>query len=233
MSSGLEHQECTESLGAYILGALPDEEAARVQRHLGVCQDCRAQFEWLRVAADALPASVSPVEPPEDLRVRIMEIVNAEADLLEAAGAAADRPAPTRRTSRWSWLTGRTLLPVGALALGAAVLAAVVVLVTGGGSDLRMFPSQMSGPGTATLAVRGTEARLIVSGLRLPPAGHVDELWVKHGSAAPRPAGTFVLRSGSVALERPVRPGDTVLVTVEPGHGTRAPTTTPFLVARA
>jgi hypothetical protein len=72
-----------------------------------------------------------------------------------------------------------------------------------------------------------------VSGLPAPAADHVDELWVKpRGAAAPRPAGTFVVQAGSVKLSLPVRSGDRVLVTVEPGRGGPAPTTTPILLAR-
>jgi anti-sigma-K factor RskA len=231
VSSNLEHQECTEALGAYVLGALPEQEGARVQRHIGQCRECRAQFEWLRVAADALPASVAPVEPPPELKARVMNIVYAEADVLQAAGAAADRPPQTRRASRWSWLTGRRLRPVGALALGAAAVAAIVVVVAGG-SSTRTVQVSMAGPGHASLVLSGTHAQLVVQDIARPPGGHVDELWVKHGTAAPQPAGTFVLRSGTVTLQRSVASGDTVLVTVEPGQGTRAPTTTPFLVAR-
>jgi hypothetical protein len=59
----------------------------------------------------------------------------------------------------------------------------------------------------------------------------VDELWVKRGSAPPEPAGTFVVESGSVVLGRPVRRGDLVLVTTEPGRGTAFPTTRPFISA--
>jgi hypothetical protein len=55
---------------------------------------------------------------------------------------------------------------------------------------------------------------------------------VQRGSGAPVPAGTFVVHSGSVEVARPVRHGDHVLVTVEPGRGTRAPTSTPFIVAK-
>jgi anti-sigma-K factor RskA len=233
MSGALEHREYSEALGAYVLGALPDEESVRVQRHLGECRECRAQFEWLRVAADALPASVPPVEPPPELKARVMDIVHAEADLLRAAGAAADRPPETRRTSRWSWLSGRTLRPVGALALGVAAVVVAIVLATSGGSGTRTVSFASRGPGRASLSLSGTRAQLVVQDIPRPPAGHVDELWVKRGSAAPQPAGTFVLRSGTVMLERPVSSGDTVLVTVEPGQGTQAPTTTPFLRARA
>lgn len=229
MSSGLEHRECAESLGAYILGALPDAESQRVQHHLVTCRECRAELEWLRVAADALPASVPPVEPPAELKSRVMAIVQAEAELLRAAGEGADRP-PRRRRS-WSWLTAEIWRPAVGLGAAAAVAAVAVVLATSG-SGQRTIPVQLTGPGVASLTVTGTQAQLVVRGLRSPPPSHVDELWVKHGTAAPEPAGTFVLSSGSgsVQLQKPVRPGDVVLATVEPGQGTPAPTGKPFLM---
>ena len=230
MSSALEHRECAESLGAYILGALPDAERERVQRHLEGCTECRVEFEWLRVAADALPASVSPVEPPPELKTRVMAIVNAEAELLSAAGEAADRPQRPRR--RWNWLTAEIWRPAVGLCTAAAVAAVAVVLATSG-SGQRTIPVQLTGPGVASITVRGTQAELVVKGLRSPPPSHVDELWVRHGGGPPEPAGTFVLSSGSVALQKPVRPGDEVLATVEPGQGTPAPTARPFLFAHA
>jgi anti-sigma-K factor RskA len=230
MSSGLEHRECAESLGAYILGALPEAESGRVRRHLDGCRECRAELEWLRVAADALPASVTPVDPPAELKSRVMAIVEAEAELLRAAGEAADRP-PSRRR-RWSWLTAELWRPAVAFGATAAVAAVAVVLATSG-SSLRTIQAQYPGPGSASLTIQGTQAQLVVKGLRAPPANHVDEVWVKRGTGRPQPAGTFVLRSGSVRVQQPVRPGDVVMVTVEPGQGTPVPTSTPFLVVHA
>lgn len=227
MSSGLEHRECAESLGAYILGALPEAESERVQRHLVSCRECRAELEWLRVAADALPASVPPVEPPPELKSRVMSIVQAEAELLRAAGEEADRP-PRRRRS-WSWLTAEIWRPAVGLGATAAVAAVAVVLATSGSGE-RTIPVRLTGPGAASLTVTGTQAELVVRGLRSPPPSHVDELWIQHGAGRPEPAGTFVLSSGSVQLQKPVRPGDVVLATVEPGQGTPAPTGKPFLV---
>lgn len=197
MSSGLEHRECTESLGAYVLGALPDAESAQVERHLASCRECQAEVEWLRVAADALPASVPQIDPPPALKDRVMGIVDAEAELLRAAGQAADRPeSPRRRMARWrsfffftGWRPAITLGAVGAVAL------TVVLVTTGGSSGTRTFQAQTSVKGVqASLIVRGARAELVVSHLPAPLADHVDELWVKRGNAAPQPAGTFVLR---------------------------------------
>lgn len=231
-----EHREYTEALGAYALGALAENEADRMSRHLEGCAACRAELEGLRTAVDALPASVEQVEPPPELKQRLMAIVQSEADLLRAAGETADRPdadrAPRRRRRV---LTAPLWRPAIAVGLACAI-AVVVVLLVAGGSGTRTIraqvnPSLHSAGVRASVQLSGSRAQLIVSGLPAPAAGHVDELWVKHGAAV-RPAGTFVVRSGSVDVERPVRPGDLVMVTVEPGRGTSAPTGTPLLVAR-
>lgn len=231
MNGDLEHRECGEALAAYALGALPDAEAARVQRHLGECRECRSELDWLRGGVEVLPASVPPVEPPPELKRRLMETVNAEAEALHAADTPMG-PQPPAKPRRWSGPAVRA----GLLAAGVCAIAAVVVLLAvGGGPGTRTIRAQVTDPALrgvrVELEVRGPRAELVVSGLPIPAAGHVNELWVKRGSSPPTPAGTFVLESGSVAVGRPVRGGDLVMVTVEPGRGTATPTTKPLLVA--
>lgn len=232
MNTELEHQESSESLAAYALGALPEPESARLRRHLEDCRECRAQFEWLRVAADALPGSVQPIDPPPELKARIMNAVESEAELLRAAGEAADRPQPRQPSGRRRWLPTGWLRP--ALALGATGLIALglVLGLSGGSTTSRTIRAQVIGPGHAFVVVRHGQAQLVVTGLRRPAPGHVDELWVQRANGHVSPAGTFVIRSGAVVLERPVGRGDVVMVTVEPGRGTSAPTNKPFIVAR-
>lgn len=230
MNSELGHRQYSESLAAYALGALPEEESARIRRHLVECRECRAEFEWLRVAADALPASVPPVALPPTLKGRVMSVVEGEAELLRAAGESADQARPR---SGPRWLPCGWLRPGLVLGAAAAVLAAVLVLAfAGGAGTTRTINAQVTGPGAASLLVRGGRAELVVRGLPLPSAGHVNELWIKRGQGPPQPAGTFVVRSGSVTVERSVAQGDVVMVTVEPGQGTRAPTTRPFVTVR-
>jgi anti-sigma-K factor RskA len=235
VSSGIDHRELSEALGAYALGALPEEEAARVRDHLSDCRECRAELDWLRVSVDALPASVPQVEPRPELKARVMHAVESEAELLPAAGKRADRP---ERRRRW-WSVAPVLQPVRIAALAAvAAIAVLAVVLSVGGSGTRTIQAQVTGPAQsagarASLRVSGTHAQLVVTGLPAPAANHVDELWVQHGAAAPVPAGTFMVGTGSVEVTRPVRAGDHVLVTVEPGRGSSAPTTVPFIVAKA
>jgi anti-sigma-K factor RskA len=235
VSSGLEHHECAEALGAYALGALSETEAARVRRHLSECRECRAELDWLRAGVDVLPTSVPPIEPPPELKQRLMEVVEREAELLRAAGPAADQPQASKRRRRGWWPTrAGARAAVGVAALCVVVVVVVLVLV-GGGSGTRVISAQVApslAGAQASLQVRGTSAALVVRGMPAPAADHVNEIWVKRGSAQPIPAGTFVIRDGSVDVERAVRSGDLVMVTVEPGRGTAAPTTTPVIVAK-
>lgn len=233
MSAELGHNECRESLAAYALGALPAEEAELVERHLLTCQECRAQLEYLRPAVDALPASVTQVEAPPELRARVMRVVEGEAELLRAAGGQADRPKPEpgrpRRIPTRGWIIG-----VG-LAAACVVALVIALVVTSAGPATRTLTAQVTNPALAgahvTLQVRGSRAQLVVRNLPTPPANHVDQLWIRASrGGAPVSAGTFVLESGAVSLSRPVRSGDQVLMTVEPGRGSPGPTTTPLLV---
>ena len=131
MSTAHDHDRWADSLGAWLLGALPEEEAEGFRAHLAACADCRADAESLRVAVDALPASAPPTLPPPALKGRVMAIVEREASLLEAAGPEADRATAPRRAAVASRsFAGLTLRP--ALATGLVLL----LLVVGGGAAL-------------------------------------------------------------------------------------------------
>jgi anti-sigma factor RsiW len=233
----LEHRECSESLGAYALGALPDLEGERVRNHLADCRQCRAELEGLRAAVDALPASVPQIDPPPALKSRLMEIVEAEADLLRAAGEPADKREPKTPKKRARWLTIPIPTPGQAVAYASIIAIAIAVAIGGSGTPVtRTINAQLSGPllagGTkAKLQLTGTRAELVVEGLPAPAQGRIDELWVKRGAASPQPSGTFVVTSGSVRVSRPVERGDVVMMTMERAPGTDAPTSAPLIVA--
>ena len=190
MSDGLEHREYADALGAYALGALPEDEAERVRRHLEGCPKCRAELDGLRVAVDALPASVEQVEPPPELK----------------AAADGDRRSPRRSCcgprrgggpSR-----GGTPAPAGG-GSGRRALVAPRRLRSHSSARSRSWWSWLSVrrrrhthdpcPGEPVAAGRGSPR--VGAGHReprsarrqrlpLPAADHVDELWVQHGAAA-------------------------------------------------
>ena len=53
-----------EMAGSFVLGALPDAEAAAVRQHLATCADAHAEIAELGSVLPALDASVPVVEPP-------------------------------------------------------------------------------------------------------------------------------------------------------------------------
>jgi anti-sigma-K factor RskA len=205
------------------LGALPAAEAADFEAQMARDADLRAEVERLRVAVDALPASPIQLAPPPELKDRIMSVVNAEAELLRAAGPDADRPQPARR--RWSWRGG---LAVAAAAC--AVLVVAVVIGVSGGSDQVVTASL----GHARLIERGSgHSTLTATGLPSPGAGRVYQVWLQHKGGRPRPTNALfgARRDGIASVDVPgsLKNVDAVLVTSEPEGGSDAPTRPPVI----
>jgi anti-sigma-K factor RskA len=234
MSAAPDHDRWADSVGPWMLGALPEDEVEGFRAHLESCAECRADAESLRVAVDALPASAAPMRPPPELKGRLMAVVEREASLLQAAGPDADRAkAPRRR--RFPSLAGLARRP--ALATGLVLL----LLVVGGGAallgrtavdqDSRTIVARVNPELTgsrASLEVDGDRARLVGSKLPPPPAGHVYQVWLDRGGKAPEPTSALfsTRRDGSASVDVPgsldgVR---AVMVTDEPSGGSEKPT---------
>src|SRR3954447_12277665 len=110
-----DHDALRDAAGAWVLGALSEEEAYGFAAHLEVCASCRDEVGRLRTAADALPLAAPPVAPPPELKSRLMAIVEAEA---AAAAPAPQRPPWTERA--------RALFARPAFAAAAAALLLIV-----------------------------------------------------------------------------------------------------------
>ena len=129
MSTGPGHDRWADTAGAYVLGALPEDERTGFEAHVTTCEACRIEVDELAGAADALPASAPAMLPPPALKARIMAEVNREAALLAAAGEGADRPEPAkprREKRRWFGFPSLALACTTLLAgigVGAAVFA--------------------------------------------------------------------------------------------------------------
>jgi len=229
-----DHDQWADSLGAWLLGALPDDEAEGFAAHLDACAVCRDEAATLRVAADALPASVEPRTPPPALKGRLMAIVEREASLLEAAGPESDRaprPEPRRRRFSWGSLFQRPALAAGLAALLLVVGAGAGLLgreaIDGGTQTITARVSGASGA-SASLEVDDGRGRLVATDLPAPPAGRVYQVWLDKGGASPEPTDAlFSTRSdGSASVDVPgsldgVR---NVMVTDEPAGGSGKPT---------
>jgi len=234
-----------DTVAPYLLRALPDVERREFEAHLGSCAHCREDVADLRLVADALPLAVPPMPPPAPLRDRLMDTVRAEAEVLKAAGPAADRPRPPRRR-RLALPFGRPLALAGAAA--ALLVGAAIGFGIGNATNeehtrtvvqVRTVQAAVSGPaaarGTAFVVLRDGVATLRVRGLPAPPRGKVYEVWLlRRGATAPSATDALfsvsTTGSGRVALPS-VRGVQAVLVTAEPDGGSSAPTSQPFITA--
>ena len=219
-----------DATGAWVLGALDDDEAHAFAAHLETCTDCRCEVAELRVPAGLLGLGAPQVTPSPQLRERIMATVRAEASLLAAAGAEADRVPVAAAPARRRWWTGRGALGAGAGALAVAACAAVVaIVVAGGGGNDRTRTLTGSGNRGATIEVRvddGGHAVLRLSRLPAPPSGRVYEAWiVRHGTARPTHALFGVRPDGEAQVEIPekVSGAERLMVTDEPAGGSAVP----------
>lgn len=229
-----------DDAASYLLRAMPDGEWEHYAAHLAICEVCSAKVAELGVVSDALLNAVPQLTAPPEIRDRVMSVVRAEAELLQAAGATADRPA--EHTSR-----RRFRLP--ALRAWPATVLATSLLALGIGGGVLLAGGGESGPATRTIAcasapggakcemqVVGDRVKLVVAGLQAPPEGRIYQVWVDRGEGtAPEPTeALFSVRKGRASV---LVPGDLtgveqVLVTDEPVGGSEVPTRRPVIAAR-
>jgi anti-sigma-K factor RskA len=234
------HQPFEDDLAAYLLGALTDDEANSFEAHLETCEICQARERWLRTSVEVLPASVEPVEPPPELRERLLATVRREAGAETEGGAPA--PRDQRRGSWWTRLLGTPVLrPATAAAAALLIVAAGAIgyAVRGGGeggAQTTTVTAQSTGvaPGLkATIVRTGDRGILRVSDLP-QRRGRVYEVWLVKGEK-PVPSALFQVGrdgAGSAGIPGGLDEATQVLVTSEPEGGSEEPTTKPLLSAR-
>jgi anti-sigma-K factor RskA len=235
------HERWNEDLAAYMLGALEPEQASELERHAEGCERCLAEIRWLTPALDALPEGVERLEPPRELRSRLMAEVRADA----AAGVRGDERSPQlglmARASNWlrelgSGPMGRR--PVAGVAVAVLVVAAVAGFAIGGGigsgSDSGETSTVVTGqaPGvTAKMISEGDSGTLHLANVKQLPSDRVLEAWVQRdGEVEPVEALFVPDRKGQASTEVPDMDGvEVVMVTTEPTGGSKSPTSAPIV----
>jgi anti-sigma-K factor RskA len=234
----MTHDEIRELLGAYVLDAVSAEESSIVQQHLKTCQDCTNEVASLREVPDWLALSATELEPPPQLRIRLMNLVEQDRITWER-GRAGNQSAvqPPARAGWWQGVWDR-LMRVPARAYGiagaivvAAVIAAIVLLNrqsitvqlhTGGAVAAVVDGFSFQGV-TAQVAVRSNHTT-DVSFTNLPvlPPQLAYELWFIPPKGNPAPIVGFeanATRSYSVRLKRDAASYLEAAVTIERAPG--------------
>lgn len=229
-----------DDAASYVLRAIPDGEWEGYAAHLSHCRLCAAKVAELSVVSDALLSAVPQVSAPPEIRSRVMAVVNAEAELLRAAGPMADRPIeqePARRFNlRWLRPWPAAVLAASLLALGIGGGALLTGAGTGDGSQARTIACAQAPDGTSCqMRVTGDSAKLVVAGLEAPPPGRIYQVWLaRDDGTAPEPTeALFSVRNGRASVDVPDDLGDVqqVLVTHEPLGGSEVPTRQPVIAA--
>jgi anti-sigma-K factor RskA len=216
-----------DDLVAYSLGALEPREAQDVETHVPSCARCSRELEALAPAVAILGESVEQLEPPPELRDRVMAAVHAdvESKQREQVAAGAERP---RARRGWRGLLMRPAFAVG-LAIVVAAVGGYLIAGNGGGGG---GPEETTVPVVAqqgiggTLAVGEQGSMLDLHGLQRLTGRQVYQVWVAKGQSL-RPSSNFVPDANGkamTAVDGHLTAGTKVMVTREPHPGRTTPT---------
>jgi anti-sigma-K factor RskA len=209
-----------ELIPGYALHALEADDERVVVAHMNECERCRARLREFQGVTAALAHAAPPVEPPPQLRQRLLEAIEPV--------VAAPTPAPATAPQRRSWWPRVSAVAVPMLA---AAVVALLVWNISLRNDLNNKNVQAVAPiGKVGSVVSYAGGRVALFGHVAPaPSGHVYEAWVipDHGKGTPIAAGTFTGGPFHLTLTHAAGPGDVIAVTLERGQGGTAPNGTP------
>jgi anti-sigma-K factor RskA len=232
MSTPAHEPPCPQHVDAapYVLGALEEHELKSFREHLAGCALCRMEVAELQSVVDELAASAPRVPAPAELQERVLATVRSQADVLNAAGHQADRPArPVRRRRRGFAFAG------AGTALAAAVAIVLAIVLGGSSTNEQVIPGQGAGvarEAQVSLHRQDGRAELLLSHMPPPGAGRIYEVWIVRDKT-PRPTDALfgISSSGNSAVDIPgdLKGVKQVLVTSEPLGGSPAPTREPVI----
>jgi anti-sigma-K factor RskA len=241
--------------GAYAIDALDDIERAQFERHLAECAECRAEVDSLREAS-AMLAETTALEPPADLRSRLLADIRTVRPLPPVTPTPEDVPedAPEAPAASVTAVPGNVSpLRPGRRFLRGLVAAAAVVAALGVGAavwhpwtdetsqaptaaqrvqnapDAVKVTQAVEGGGRATVWASKSLNRFVVQTRDLTPLpeGKTYEMWLQDSRDGMVPAGLMDADDATVVLEGDVANALAAGITVEPAAGSRVPTTEP------
>ncbi|MEU9735989.1 anti-sigma factor [Streptomyces sp. NPDC048002] len=230
------------AVGAYVLHALPPDEAAAFEKHLADCPACVLETAELSEVAARLACTETAEVPPELLARVLREIGN-------GPQAPPARPMPGGRRRRvLAWALAASLVVVAGLGGVAAwqydragdaearadalrddrqALSEVLTA-----PDATLHTAELEGGTTAAVVVSRSSDRAAFLAADLPDldGGQVYELWYAAPSGSLRPAGLMPGSGDRTArtLAGPLGEAVAVGITVEPAGGSEQPTTEPL-----
>ncbi|HET7272233.1 MAG TPA: anti-sigma factor [Rubrobacter sp.] len=232
--SEMNHERFEDLKDAYVLDALPEDERRSFEEYISAHPERQAEIDELGAVAGLLAFSPHEQEPSAELRRRVMDVVEAEAEPRRAS----------RRSlfSRLGDYVGARSLALGAAALLVIGLLSWNLLLQEQVQDLR---SQAQQSKTIELqgswAEQGTDAQvayigknqviLVAKNMPSVPDDRTCQIWVIH-DGVPDPSGLFQPEGNmtAAAITSSIKKADAIAVTVEPAGGSKKPTSDPVLI---
>jgi anti-sigma-K factor RskA len=224
-----EHPD-RDDLVAYALGGLDPREARAIEAHAPACARCTRELEALGPAVAVLAESVEQMEPPPELRERVMAEVHG--DVARAADVRERPQRPRARHRGWRGLFTRPAIAV-ALAIVIAAVGGYAIAGNGGGDEQGTVPVVAQQGIGGTLAVGENTSMLDLHGLSQLSGRQVYQVWVASGENV-RPSSNFIPDANGramTAVDGHLTSGTRVMVTREPHPGETRPTSPAVLSA--
>jgi anti-sigma-K factor RskA len=252
--SEMNNERFEDLKDAYVLGALPEEESLSFEDYLAAHPERQAEIDELGAVAGLLAFYPQEQEPSPELRSRVMEVVEAEAE-------------PRRVSGRSTFGRVGDFLSIRNLALGAAALLVIGllswnVMLQGQVEDLRGqvedaqgqvqdLQAQVEeaqaqqnptielegswadqGANAQVLSINKNQAILVAKDMPFVPEDQTCEIWVISNDV-PKPSGLFQPDPNMTAtpITNSITKADVIAVTVEPAGGSEQPTSDPVLLA--
>ncbi len=218
-----------EQAAARALSALPPEESAQVDRHVGTCTECKQVLDEAVETANMIALSVAPAAPPSRCKQRLMARVEQEQFLR--------RPSRTLpRSAMWAGRAATMVMLIGLLGWNVRLQSEVregrtVQSIIG--ADAQPRPLKAGHPSAGAAKARmfmdpgGTTAVLLIENLQPLPDDKVYQIWVADEQRQ-QPMETFrvghKLEQIVMRAHEPLTHFKWVMVTIESGGGSEKPT---------
>jgi hypothetical protein len=237
MSGGLvtepTHTDLMALATPFALHAVTQAEMEDIERQLAAAPDvvARAFADEVRAVREtmAVVSSSTAVEPPEQLRARLLAAVEPEPVATQ----------PAKRPGRWRTITlaaaAAVAIGVGALGVGLSLRPAATTSTAEqifAAPDVRTVSGDIPTGGTATVVFsrERNAAVLVMNGVAPPRSGTVYQMWLV-GTDGPHSAGTMDAKAVSpstTAVLPDLGTSKALAFTVEPGTGSTQPTSPVF-----
>ena len=239
--SEMNNERFEDLKDAYVLGALPEEERLSFDDYLTAHPERQAEIDELGAVAGLLAFSPQEQEPSPELRSRVMEVVEAEAE---------PRSVRERSVSAriGDYLSFRSLA-LGAAALLVVGLLAWNVLLQSQVQDLQGQVEEAQTQQSQTIKLQGAWAEqganaevasidkhqiiLVAENMPSVPEDKTCQIWVISNDV-PKPSGLFQPDGNMTAtpITNSITKADVIAVTVERAGGSKKPTSAPVLSAK-